>query len=65
MDIGLEFIKIDSHLVNDLNADSLDLVELSMIIENSFDVALDDSELDNAQTVNDLYTILKKHKLDF
>jgi acyl carrier protein len=55
---------VNSHLVKDLNGDSLDLVELAMVIEDHFNIVLDDSELDAVRTVDDLYTILKKRRLD-
>jgi acyl carrier protein len=36
---------------DDLDADSLDLVELVMALEEEFDISVDESELENIETV--------------
>jgi acyl carrier protein len=50
----------DTHIINDLNADSLDVVELIMAIEESFDVSIDDSEAEKMETVGDLINHLQR-----
>jgi acyl carrier protein len=55
-------IKASNHLVNDLGADSLDLVELVMKIEAQFKISIEESEYQNAYTV-DLITQLVESKL--
>lgn len=52
-------ITADTHIINDLNADSLDVVELIMAIEESFDVSIDDSEAEKMETVGDLINHLQ------
>jgi len=49
----------DTHIVNDLNADSLDVVELIMAIEETFDVSISDHEAEKMETVGDLITHLE------
>lgn len=49
----------DTHIINDLNADSLDVVELIMAIEEVFGVSIDDSEAEKLETVGDLMDHLK------
>lgn len=56
-----EQLKIDSHLVTedasisgDLGADSLDLVDLSMSIEEEFNLEVPDDVLDHIRTVGDI-----------
>jgi acyl carrier protein len=59
--LGVTDVKItpDTHIINDLNADSLDVVELIMAIEESFDVSIDDSEAEKLETVGDLINHLQ------
>ena len=56
-----EQLEIDSHLVTedasisgDLGADSLDLVDLSMSIEEEFNLEVPDDVLDHIRTVGDI-----------
>lgn len=53
MEIVSEDLKDDAHFVNDLGADSLDTVELSMEYEDEFDINVDDEDGDKMLTVND------------
>ncbi|NLY77367.1 MAG: acyl carrier protein [Tissierellia bacterium] len=46
-------IDMDTSFKDDLNADSLDLVELIMAIEDEFDLQVADEEVENIQTVGD------------
>ena len=49
----------NSKLAEDLDADSLDIVEVCMNIEERFSINIDDAEGDRLQTVQDLYDIVK------
>jgi acyl carrier protein len=49
----------ETHIINDLNADSLDVVELIMAIEETFDVSIDDSVAEKMATVGDLMAHLE------
>ena len=44
----------EASLVDDLGADSLDLVDLVMVFEEEFDVKIEDDELENIKTVKDV-----------
>ena len=46
-------IKKETSFVNDLNADSLDIVELVMEFEDEFDMSIPDEEAEKIQTVGD------------
>jgi len=48
----------ESHLVNDLNMDSLDCVELTMEFENEFSIAIPDEDVENLKTVGEVGTYL-------
>jgi acyl carrier protein len=55
----------DAHFINDLGADSLDLVELVMAFEEEFDVEIPDEDTEKLQTVSDCVNyILSKVKAD-
>jgi acyl carrier protein len=43
---------------DDLDADSLDLVELVMALEESFDIRVDESELEGIQTVRQAFDLV-------
>ncbi len=44
---------------DDLDADSLDLVELVMALEETFGISVDESELDGIETVGQAYDLVK------
>lgn len=46
--------------VDDLGADSLDLVELIMAMEEAFDIEISDEEAEKLQTVQDAVNYIKK-----
>jgi len=49
-----------SSLTDDLGADSLDLVDLVMELEEQFGVKIDDSELEKLSTVKDVVDYIEK-----
>ena len=51
----------EKHLFNDLGADSLDFVELSMILEREFNVKFSEEDLAEVKTVGDLYAMIEKY----
>lgn len=53
----------EASFVEDLNADSLDLVELIMSLEEEFDIAIPDEDAEGIQTVQDAIDYLEE-KLD-
>lgn len=59
--VELDDIAMDTHLTDDLGADSLDAVELIMSIEDEFDVEIPDEELQNIQTVSDIVEYLENN----
>ena len=42
----------------DLDADSLDLVELVMALEEAFDITIDESELEGIETVEQAFNLI-------
>ena len=47
-------IKLESNFVNDLGADSLDVVELVMALEEEFEVEIADEDAEKVGTVSDV-----------
>ncbi len=54
-------ITLESSFVNDLGADSLDIVELVMEREDEFDVNIPDEEAEKMQTVGDAVKYISEH----
>jgi acyl carrier protein len=50
-----------ANFTDDLNADSLDLVELIMALEEEFGIEIPDDDAENIRTVGDALTYLDKH----
>lgn len=51
----------DKNFFNDLGADSLDFVELSMLLEREFNVKFTEADTANVKTVGDLLELIEKH----
>lgn len=60
LDIDPATITMESKLVDDLKADSLDIVALIMDLEAEFDVEIPDEELPKVKTVADIVKYLDK-----
>ncbi len=54
-------VTLESSFVNDLGADSLDIVELVMEFEDEFDVNIPDEDAEKIQTVGDAVKYIKEH----
>jgi acyl carrier protein len=50
-----------AHFVDDLGADSLDIVELVMAFEESFDIEIPDEDAEKIQTVKDAIEYIQAH----
>ena len=51
----------EAHFADDLEADSLDLVELVMALEEEFGLEIPDEDADKLKTVGDALNYLKSH----
>jgi acyl carrier protein len=63
---GIEADKInnETHLVDDLGADSLDLMEIVMIIESKFKVRIEEAEYNNALIVGEIINLISQKLKD-
>lgn len=57
----LDKVTMEARLADDLGADSLAAVELSMALEEAFDVTISDEDLPNMKTVGDLVDFIRAH----
>ena len=55
-------VKPESKFVDDLGADSLDVVELVMALEEKFEIEIPDEEAEKIQTVGDVVVYIEKAK---
>ena len=55
-------ITMDTELIDDLVADSLDAVEIIMNIEDEFDISVDEDHIDNIKTVGDIVNYIEDNK---
>ena len=61
LSVSEEEVTPDASFIDDLNADSLDLVELIMELEEEFGVKISDEEADRIKTVKDAMDYLHEH----
>lgn len=54
-------ITMDSSFIDDLGADSLDIVELVMALEEEFDLEIPDEDAEKIATVADTVNYIKEH----
>ena len=54
LDADIDEMTMDTDIAKDLGADSLDVVELLMSIEDEFSVEIPDEEIENIKTIGEL-----------
>lgn len=54
LDVEEEKVTLEASIIDDLGADSLDLVDLVMSLEEEFDVEIPDDQVENIKTVGDI-----------
>ncbi len=62
MRIDPDKITDDINLVDDLGANSIDLVEIIMALEEEYDIQFDEDDSANLKSVNDLVAYIEKAK---
>ena len=60
--IDPELVDIDSDLMKDLEADSLDAVEIIMAVEEEFDIEIPDVDAEKFRTVRDMVEYVEARK---
>lgn len=54
LDLEEEKVTMDSDIIEDFEADSLDVVDLIMSLEDEFGIEIPDEEVENVHTVGDI-----------
>jgi acyl carrier protein len=60
-EIEEDLIKGDAHLVKDLEIESLDFVDIVVIIEKEFKFKVKREDMSEVRTLNDLYDYIEAH----
>ncbi|MBQ8796063.1 MAG: acyl carrier protein [Clostridia bacterium] len=60
-DVEEDEITLETNLEEDLSADSLDVVDLLMSIEDEFEIEIPDEEIDNIRTVAELVSYIESN----
>jgi acyl carrier protein len=61
LSVDLNEVVPEAHFVDDLGADSLDLVELIMSMEEEFDIDISDEDAEKLATVKDAIAYIDEH----
>ncbi len=62
LEIDEDTITLDSALIEDLGADSLDVVDLVMSIEDEFEIEVPDEAIENMRTIGDAVRFIEANK---
>ena len=57
-----DIVTLDASFINDLEADSLDIVELMMALEEEFDIEIPDEDAEKISTVADAVDYIKERQ---
>jgi acyl carrier protein len=58
LNVPVEKVTLEANFADDLDADSLDLVELVMELEEVFSITVDESELEGVETVGQAFELV-------
>ena len=61
LELEEEDVTMDSVLLEDLGADSIDLADLVMTFEDEFDMEISDEDLEKIKTVADIVKFIEEH----
>ena len=59
LSVAPDAVKLESKIIEDLGADSLDVVELVMALEEKFEVEIPDTEAEKLKTIQDVVTFVE------
>ncbi len=64
LSVSEDEIDLDTSFKEDLGADSLDLFELTMALEEEYDIEIEPEELEQIETVGDVIEYLRKNGIE-
>lgn len=59
--VDADIVEMDTNLMKDLEADSLDAVEIILGVEEAYDIEIPDEEAEKFETVRDLVNYVEEH----
>ena len=62
LNIDVKTVKPTSRIVEDLGADSLDMIEMLMSLEENFGISVPDDKVASLKTVNDIVAFIQAEK---
>ena len=62
LDVEEDKVTMEASITDDLGADSLDVVDLVMSLEEEFDVEIPDDQVENIKTVGDIVKYIEDHQ---
>lgn len=64
LDADAEDMTMETRIAEDLNADSLDVVEMLMSVEDEFSVQIPDEDIEDLKTIGDVVDYIQSHNED-
>lgn len=64
LNLNVEDVKPESKIVDDLGADSLDMIEMLMALEEEFKISVPDDEAEKLKTIADIAAFIDAQKKD-
>ena len=61
--VSMDEVNPEASFIDDLGADSLDIVELIMALEEEYDMEIPDEDAEKIQTVKDVISYIETHKV--
>ena len=61
LDVEEDEVTMDANSQEDLDADSLDMVDLVMSVEEEFDLKIEDEDVEKIKTVGDIVSFIEAH----
>ncbi|HZK22045.1 MAG TPA: acyl carrier protein [Oscillospiraceae bacterium] len=61
LDLDEDKVTLESDILDDLGADSLDVIDLIMSFEDEFDIEIPDEEIEGIKTIDDLVKYIEEH----
>lgn len=62
LDVDEDDITYDSEIIDDLGADSLDLVDIVMSLEDEFEIEIPEGSIEQIKTVGDLVNYIESNR---
>ncbi|HEZ7989502.1 MAG TPA: acyl carrier protein [Ruminococcus sp.] len=61
LSVDADKVTLEANIQEDLDADSLDIVDLITTIEDEFDISIPDEAVEEIKTVNDIVTYVENN----